>query len=126
MQPPATHPPKAAPTKALIVPLSSCTGYPPLVTPLSTKIPLTGVSNGVNNPSATIGKRDSRNGELGTPSGITADFQTVKGGVVMLRERDGMKRPAGGHRGCGRDFEGKRDVRGGVGKVWGVSGSVVR
>lgn len=40
--------------------------------------------------SASIGKRYARNDELGTPLGITIDFDTLKDGSVTLRDRDSM------------------------------------
>ena len=49
-----------------------------------------GVSNRIDASSASIGKRYARNDELGTPFGITVDFQTLVDGTVTLRERDGM------------------------------------
>jgi glycyl-tRNA synthetase len=39
----------------------------------------------------TIGKRYARNDELGTPLGITVDFDSVKDGSVTLRDRDSMR-----------------------------------
>lgn len=50
-----------------------------------------GISSRVDDSGATIGKRYSRNDELGTPFGITIDFQTVKDGSVTLRERDSTR-----------------------------------
>ena len=47
-----------------------------------------GVSSRVDDSSATIGKRYSRNDELGTPLGVTIDFQTIKDGTITLRDRD--------------------------------------
>lgn len=38
--------------------------------------------------SSSIGKRYARNDELGTPLGITVDFDTVRDGSLTLRERD--------------------------------------
>lgn len=78
------------------MPLSSNPEFTPIVTALSHKIRRAGISNRVDDSSATIGKRYSRNDELGTPFGITVDFQTVKDGSVTLRERDGMKQIRGG------------------------------
>ncbi|CAI4219546.1 unnamed protein product [Parascedosporium putredinis] len=49
-----------------------------------------GISSKVDASSATIGKRYSRNDELGTPLGVTIDFQTVKDGSLTLRDRDTM------------------------------------
>jgi len=50
-----------------------------------------GISNKIDDSSASIGKRYSRNDELGTPFGITIDFQTVKDHTITLRDRDSMK-----------------------------------
>jgi glycyl-tRNA synthetase len=38
-----------------------------------------------------IGRRYRRQDEIGTPFGITIDFQTLEDGTVTLRERDSMK-----------------------------------
>jgi glycyl-tRNA synthetase len=45
----------------------------------------------VDDSSQSIGRRYARNDELGTPFGITVDFQTVKDGTITLRERDSTK-----------------------------------
>ena len=45
----------------------------------------------MDDSSASIGKRYSRNDELGTPFGVTVDFQTIKDGTLTLRERDSTK-----------------------------------
>ena len=50
-----------------------------------------GVANKTDDSSASIGKRYSRNDELGTPLGITIDFQTVKDNTITLRDRDSTK-----------------------------------
>lgn len=50
-----------------------------------------GVSNRVDDSSASIGKRYSRNDELGTPFGITVDFESLKNGSLTLRERDSTR-----------------------------------
>lgn len=47
-----------------------------------------GISNRIDDSSASIGKRYSRNDELGTPLGITVDFQTLQDGSITLRDRD--------------------------------------
>jgi len=52
---------------------------------------LHGISNKVDDSGQSIGRRYSRNDELGTPFGITVDFQTVKDGTITLRERDSTK-----------------------------------
>lgn len=80
-----------APTKVLIVPLSSNKDFVPFVRNISQKLRSAGISSRVDESSATIGKRYSRNDELGTPLGITIDFQTVKDGSVTLRDRDSTR-----------------------------------
>jgi glycyl-tRNA synthetase len=55
------------------------------------KLRRSGISNRVDDSSASIGKRYSRNDELGTPFGITVDFQSVKDNTFTLRDRDTTK-----------------------------------
>lgn len=55
------------------------------------KLRFLGISNRVDDSSASIGKRYSRNDELGTPLGITVDFQSVKDNTFTLRDRDSTK-----------------------------------
>ena len=50
-----------------------------------------GISSRTDDSSASIGKRYSRNDELGTPLGITVDFQSVKDNTYTLRDRDSTK-----------------------------------
>lgn len=54
------------------------------------------MSNRVDDSSASIGKRYARNDELGTPLGITVDFQTVKDNTFTLRDRDSTKQVRSG------------------------------
>ena len=77
-----------APTKVLIVPLSNHADFKPFISKLTTKLRRIGIANKTDDSSASIGKRYSRNDELGTPLGITIDFQTVKDSTVTLRDRD--------------------------------------
>ncbi|BCR85001.1 glycine--tRNA ligase [Aspergillus chevalieri] len=86
-----SFPPVIAPTKVLIVPLSSNQAFAPLSQRLMTKLRRMGVSNRVDDSSASIGKRYARNDELGTPFGITVDFQSVKDNTFTLRDRDSTK-----------------------------------
>ncbi|KAL4726487.1 Glycine--tRNA ligase 1, mitochondrial [Fusarium chlamydosporum] len=83
-----SFPPTVAPTKVLLVPLSSNAQFKPLLKQLSQRLRSAGISSRVDDSSASIGKRYSRNDELGTPLGITIDFQTVQDGTVTLRDRD--------------------------------------
>ena len=77
-----------APTKVLIVPLSSNAQFKPHLKKLSQRLRKLGVSSRVDDSSASIGKRYSRNDELGTPLGVTVDFQTLQDNTLTLRDRD--------------------------------------
>lgn len=86
-----SFPPPIAPTKVLLVPLSGHPDFKPLISRIGQNLRRLGVSNRVDDSSATIGKRYSRNDELGTPLGITVDFQSVKDNTFTLRDRDSTK-----------------------------------
>lgn len=86
-----SFPPPVAPTKVLLVPLSNHADFGPLTRRLGARLRKIGVSNRVDDSSASIGKRYSRNDELGTPLGITIDFQSVKDDTFTLRDRDSTK-----------------------------------
>lgn len=86
-----SFPPVLAPTKVLLVPLSSHQSFRPIVQRLMLKLRRLGISNRVDDSSASIGKRYARNDELGTPFGITVDFQSVKDNTFTLRDRDSTK-----------------------------------
>jgi glycyl-tRNA synthetase len=83
-----SFPPTVAPTKVLLVPLSSSEVFRPYLQRLTHKLRRIGVSNKTDASSVSIGKRYSRNDELGTPLGITVDFQTIKDDSITLRDRD--------------------------------------
>ncbi|EFY90791.1 glycyl-tRNA synthetase 1 [Metarhizium acridum CQMa 102] len=83
-----SFPPTVAPTKVLIVPLSNNTQFRPIIKKLSQQLRLAGISSRIDDSSASIGKRYSRNDELGTPLGITVDFQTLQDSTITLRDRD--------------------------------------
>lgn len=86
-----SFPPAVAPTKVLLVPLSSNAEFAPLIRRLGARLRRLGVSNRIDDSSASIGKRYARNDELGTPFGITVDFQSVKDNTFTLRDRDSTK-----------------------------------
>jgi len=77
-----------APTKVLIVPLSARDEFAPIVQEVSSKLRKAGVFSRVDDSNTSIGKRYSRNDELGTPFGITIDFASVQNRTMTLRERD--------------------------------------
>jgi glycyl-tRNA synthetase len=91
-----SFPPAVAPTKVLIVPLSSDSAFKPFVKRLARRLRDVSISNRIDDSSASIGKRYSRNDELGTPFGITVDFDSVKFGTFTLRDRDSTKQVRAG------------------------------
>ncbi|KAK0473453.1 hypothetical protein IW261DRAFT_1342490 [Armillaria novae-zelandiae] len=84
-----------APTKVLIVPLSSREEFDPIVAEISAKLRRAGVFSRVDDSNVSIGRRYARNDELGTPYGITVDFASVQNRTVTLRERDTMDQRIG-------------------------------
>ncbi|CAJ0911912.1 15849_t:CDS:2, partial [Entrophospora sp. SA101] len=86
-----SFPPRVAPFKCLLVPLSNNPVFSELVRDISNKLRKLGISIKVDDSSNSIGRRYSRNDELGTPFAITIDFQSVKDGTTTLRERDTTK-----------------------------------
>ncbi|KAJ7062120.1 hypothetical protein C8F01DRAFT_1136488 [Mycena amicta] len=77
-----------APTKVLIVPLSSKAEFEPLVKEVSMKLRQAGIHARVDDSNTSIGRRYARNDELGTPYGVTLDFASVQNRTMTLRERD--------------------------------------
>ncbi|ODQ64905.1 glycyl-tRNA synthetase [Nadsonia fulvescens var. elongata DSM 6958] len=90
-----SFPPLVAPTKVLVVPLSNNEELNPISRGLISQLRKFGIPSKVDDSSASIGKRYARNDELGTPFGITIDFQTIKDQTVTLRERDTTKQVRG-------------------------------
>ncbi|KAI9313324.1 hypothetical protein DFJ73DRAFT_884885 [Zopfochytrium polystomum] len=86
-----SFPASVAPIKALILPISSNDVFTPFMDTIVQQLRRNGVSSRVDDSSASIGRRYARNDELGTPFGVTVDFQTVKDSTVTLRERDSTK-----------------------------------
>lgn len=90
-----SFPPLVAPTKVLLVPLSSNPQFAPIIQKLSASLRKEQVPFKVDDSSASIGKRYARNDELGTPFGITIDFDSTKDESVTLRDRDSTKQVRG-------------------------------
>ncbi|KAK3828235.1 MAG: glycyl-tRNA synthetase [Benniella sp.] len=86
-----SFPPVVAPTKCLLVPLSGNDAFVPLLNQVSTILRRQGISNKIDDSGASIGRRYARNDELGTPFGITVDFQSAQDNTITLRERDSTK-----------------------------------
>ncbi|OJJ67714.1 hypothetical protein ASPBRDRAFT_78386 [Aspergillus brasiliensis CBS 101740] len=80
-----------APTKVLIVPLSTHHDFVPLTRKITEDLRELGISCRADESSASIGKRYARNDELGIPLDVTIDFDSVKDGTITLRERDSTK-----------------------------------
>uniref|UniRef100_A0A060T3Y2 glycine--tRNA ligase n=1 Tax=Blastobotrys adeninivorans TaxID=409370 RepID=A0A060T3Y2_BLAAD len=90
-----SFPPLVAPTKVLVVPLSNDERFGPVVSDITRQLRKKGITSKVDDSSASIGKRYARNDELGTPFGVTVDFQTLKDGSLTIRERDSTKQVRG-------------------------------
>ena len=86
-----SFPPLIAPNKVLIVPLSNQPDFRPLITRLTTTLRAMNISHRVDDSSTSIGRRYARNDELGTPLGVTVDFQSVKDNTFTLRDRDSTR-----------------------------------
>ncbi|OCL07304.1 glycyl-tRNA synthetase [Glonium stellatum] len=86
-----SFPPIVAPTKLLIVPISTQDWWAPTVRRLSNKLRSLGISSRVDYSATSIGRRYARNDELGTPFGLTIDFQSLKDNTFTLRDRDTMR-----------------------------------
>jgi glycyl-tRNA synthetase len=86
-----SFPPVVAPTKCLLVPLSGNDVFVPILNQVSTILRRQGISNKIDDSGASIGRRYARNDELGTPFGITVDFQSAQDNTITLRERDSTK-----------------------------------
>ena len=83
--------PTIAPIKVLVVPLQKDVRFAPLLTQIEEALDDAALSFKVDQSGVSIGKRYSRNDELGIPFGITIDYESLEGKGVTLRERDSTK-----------------------------------
>lgn len=83
--------PTVAPIKVLVVPLQKDTKFAPLLHELEQKLDDDQLSFKVDQSGVSIGKRYSRNDELGIPFGITIDYESLEGKGFTLRDRDSTK-----------------------------------
>jgi len=85
---------KIAPYKVSILPLDQRIGrdekYMTLTSTLRAELSSLGISYTIDESSTTIGKRYSRNDELGSPFALTLDFETLQDSTATLRVRDEM------------------------------------
>lgn len=83
--------PTVAPIKVLVVPLQKDAKFVPLVAELEDRLDEEQISFKVDQSGVSIGKRYSRNDELGIPFGITIDYESLEGKGYTLRDRDSTK-----------------------------------
>lgn len=88
--------PPIAPIKVLLVPLQKDTRFNPLVQQLEESLDDARLSFKVDTSGVSIGKRYSRNDELGIPFGITIDYESLEGKGFTLRDRDSTKQVRAG------------------------------
>jgi len=80
--------PAVAPCKCTVLPLQNNAKFPPIVQRITDLLTAAGITNKADTSGQSIGRRYARADEVGTPFGITVDFETVENGTVTLRERD--------------------------------------
>lgn len=83
--------PRVAPIKVLVVPLQKDAKFDDLLRNLDEKLNEYELSKKTDRSGVSIGKRYSRNDELGIPCGITVDYQSLEDGTYTLRDRDSTK-----------------------------------
>jgi len=87
--------PAIAPYKLTILPLdqriSNSDFYATILQQIRASVSVLGHSSTVDDSGATVGKRYSRNDELGIPFACTVDFESKDDRKVTLRERDSME-----------------------------------
>lgn len=82
--------PKIAAVKAGIFPLINKDRLPEIARKIQQEFLAAGITSQYDD-SGSIGRRYRRQDEIGTPYGITVDFETLKNETVTLRDRDTMK-----------------------------------
>mmetsp|Transcript_17693 Transcript_17693/g.46246 ORF Transcript_17693/g.46246 Transcript_17693/m.46246 type:complete len:380 (-) Transcript_17693:351-1490(-) len=80
--------PNVAPVKCAVFNLQSNGDFMPVVRQIAASLTAAGMSNKTDTSGQSIGKRYARTDEVGTPYGVTVDFDTLKDSTVTLRERD--------------------------------------
>ena len=90
-----SFPPLVAPTKVLVVPLMNNKELQDATKTVKATLRRAQIPFKVDDSGASIGKRYARNDELGTPFGITVDYDTIQDGSVTLRDRDSTSQKRG-------------------------------
>jgi glycyl-tRNA synthetase len=83
--------PTVAPVKVLLVPLQKDVRFAPLIAKLEERLDEDAMSFKLDQSGVSIGKRYSRNDELGIPFGITVDYESLEDNTFTLRDRDSTK-----------------------------------
>ena len=83
--------PTVAPIKVLVVPLQKDAKFAPLLQQLERRLDEDQISYKIDQSGVSIGKRYSRNDELGIPLGITVDYDSLEDNSFTLRDRDSTK-----------------------------------
>ncbi|KAG9842395.1 glycyl-tRNA synthetase, partial [Aureobasidium melanogenum] len=83
--------PVVAPIKVLVCPLQKDPKFAPLISKLEEALDNKSISFKIDQTGVSIGKRYSRNDELGIPFGITIDYEALDDGSLTLRDRDSTK-----------------------------------
>ncbi|KAK6000146.1 hypothetical protein QM012_004134 [Aureobasidium pullulans] len=83
--------PVVAPIKVLVCPLQKDPKFAPLTAKLEEALDNKSISFKIDQTGVSIGKRYSRNDELGIPFGITIDYEALDDGSLTLRDRDSTK-----------------------------------
>src|ERR1700759_3386982 len=100
--------PRLAPVKVAVLPLVSKEGLPEkareLFADLRKRLPAEFDEGG------SIGKRYRRQDEIGTPWGITVDFETMEDDPVTLRDRDSLEQGRVPIRGLGHELVGRLEA----------------
>ena len=81
--------PSMAPVKVGVYPLVNKEGLPEIARKINDKLRRRITT--MYDSGGSIGRRYRRQDEIGTPFGITVDFQTLEDETVTLRERDSME-----------------------------------
>lgn len=88
--------PTVAPVKVLVVPLQKDARFAPLLQQLGERLDDDALSFKVDQSGVSIGKRYSRNDELGIPFGVTIDYESLEDNTFTLRDRDSTKQVRAG------------------------------
>eukprot|EP00737_Agarophyton_chilense_P000527 gb/GEZJ01000588.1/.p2 GENE.gb/GEZJ01000588.1/~~gb/GEZJ01000588.1/.p2 ORF type:complete len:735 (+),score=108.31 gb/GEZJ01000588.1/:111-2207(+) len=85
-----------AAVKCAVLPLSKNAAFDVVVEQVRAALSEGGLLCRVDDSGISIGRRYARADEMGTPFGITVDFQSVEDGTVTLRERDSTRQVRAG------------------------------